>query len=111
MSTVTRIPRVLLKVSAAPERASFQYNGKAISVRIRPLFQSIRAGETKGRRTASHWFLMSSDGPWAEVNSWDLSHYLLQHSFRTSGLGTVQFAEPDLDQQWITGTPQQHALA
>ena len=47
----------------------------------------------------------------AETNVWDLCHHAVTQGFGIAGLGNAQFAEPDFEQQWITGTAIQHALA
>ena len=57
------------------------------------------------------WYIMSPGQAAAEVNAWDLCHELVGAGFGISGLDRAQFAEPDLEQQWITGTPVQHAMA
>ena len=47
----------------------------------------------------------------AEVNAWDLCHNMVTKGLGIDGLPSAEFAEPDLQQQWIIGTPVQHALA
>ena len=53
---------------------------------------------------------MSSSEGAAEVNAWDLCHHITRQEFGVAGLAAVQFAEPDFEQQWTTGTAVQHAI-
>src|SRR5437879_4219943 len=112
MIAITRTPRLLVKLPAAPAQASFQFGNKPLEVRFERLFDSIRpAAAALAAAPASEWHIMAADTPRGEVNAWDLCHHVVRSGFGVTGLAAAQFAEPDLEQQWITGTPAQHALA
>jgi hypothetical protein len=112
MNTTTRAPRLLVKLPAAPAQAAFTFNSRSLSVSFEPLFRSIRPN-AKSLDVAGQpqWHIMAALLAAAETNSWDLCHHIVTQGFGVAGLPNAQFAEPDLDQQWISGTAIQHALA
>ncbi len=113
MIAITRKPRLLVKMSAAPPAAltSFQFNRRSLNVRFERLFTSIRPpAAALGAAPGGEWYIMTPETA-AEVNAWDLCHHLVGQGFGVTGLNQAQFAEPDLEQQWPTGTPVQHAMA
>src|SRR5438094_926545 len=108
----TRTPRLLVKLPAAPPKATFGFGARTLDVGFERLFDSIRpAGSRLGAAAEPEWYLMSAGAAAAELNAWDLCHHLVTQGFGVAGLNQAQFAEPDLEQQWISGTPVQHALA
>src|SRR6266702_679072 len=112
MLAITRAPRLLVKLPSAPDHATFDFGDKQLKGRFEGLFQSIRspAAELAGSPLAD-WRVMTADEARAEVTAWDLCHHIVRQGFGVTGLSAALFAEPDLEQQWITGTPAQHALA
>jgi hypothetical protein len=54
---------------------------------------------------------MSAVAAAAEVNAWDLCHYLVTQGFGVAGLSATEAPELDLEPPWITGIPVEHALA
>lgn len=116
MFAFTRAPRLLVKLSAAPAQASFRFGAASLNVGFERLFKSIppTAQQSSSALTAApeaEWYIVSAVQAAAEVNAWDLCHHLVVQGFGVAGLSNAQFAEPDLQQQWIIGTPVQHALA
>jgi len=97
MLVTTRTPRVLAKLSDAPARAALRFGATSVPASFERLFQQ--------------WHLITPDASGAEVNVWDLCHHLVVQGFGVAGISAAQFAEPDLEQQWITGTPAEHAMA
>src|SRR4051812_39891488 len=112
MNTVTRNSRLLVKLSGSPARASIAFQTKSLSFDFEPLFSSIRSGG-EGIATAKQpqWHIMSSRESQPETNSWDLCHHLVVQGHGLAGLPKPEFAEPDFEQQWTTGSAVQHALA
>ncbi len=112
MNTTTRTPRLLVKLAAPPVQTSFDFAGKPIKVSFKPLFSSILPA-AKGLAAANQlqWHIMSASEAGAETNAWDLCHHLVTQGFGVAGLPSAEFAEPDLEQQWVAGTAIQHALA
>jgi len=112
MNTTTRAPRLLVKMLPIPEEAAFAFDSKPLKVKFEPLFRSIRS-TTQGLGIADQpqWHMMFATQASAETNVWDLCHHLVTQGFGVAGLQRAQFAEPDLEQQWISGTAVEHALA
>lgn len=115
MRTITRQPRLLVKMPAGGQSsASFKMTEKSAQMNfsIEPLFKSIHNSSNLGLIGASQWHIVTTGETGDEVNAWDLSHSLVSNG---NGLGLTgsapEFAEPDLEQQWIFGTEPQHAFA
>jgi hypothetical protein len=89
------------------------FTGKTLNAGFERLFDSIRPPEEAGLGAApeAEWYVMSTGEAAAEVNAWDLCHHINQQGFGIAGMADVQFAEPDFEQQWATGTPVQQAIA
>src|SRR6185436_4752166 len=101
MDSITRQPRLLVKMAGAPERAEFALaGGGKIKAEFEPLFVSIRPESGPGLAAAATWHQMSAGAQGAEVNAWDLSHRLLTEGFGVSGMSAPVYAEPDLEQAW-----------
>jgi hypothetical protein len=112
MIAITRIPRLLVKLPAAPQQVSFRFGNNPLNVGFQRLFESIRPpAASLGATSVPEWYTMSAAEVAGEVNTWDLCHHVVTQGFGVAGLATAEFAEPDLSQQWITATPVEHALA
>jgi hypothetical protein len=112
MIAVSRTPRLLVKLPAAPQHLSFRVGNKPLDVDFQRLFGSIRPPATgPGAIAVPEWYTMSPAEAGGEINSWDLCHHVVTQGFGVAGLSTAEFAEPDLSQQWITAPPSEHALA
>ena len=112
MDTVTRQPRLLVKMVGAPKSTAMTLaGGRQIKASFEPLFASITAEKGLGIAAGASWFQMGVGTEGDEVNSWDLCHRLMTEGFGVTGMNAPVFAEPDLEQQWMTGTEAQLALA
>ena len=112
MIAITRAPRLLVKLTVAPPKVSFAFAGKTLNAGFEHLFDSIRPPAAGlGAAPEAEWYVMSPGEAAAEVNAWDLCHHISQQGFGIAGMADVQFAEPDFEQQWATGTPVQQAIA
>jgi len=112
VTVLTRSPRLLLKLPAAPAQAGFNFGNQPLNVGFQRLFNSILPPTAGlGAAAGPEWYVMSPTEDAAEVNAWDLGHHLVTQGFGMAGLTAPETAEPDLVQQWITGTPVQHAMA
>ena len=49
------------------------------------------------------WQVLTPPPDFAEAAAWDVCHSLLEQGFGVAGAQAPVFAEPDLEQQWITG--------
>ena len=112
MNAITRTPRLLVKLPAAPQQVGFKFGNKPLNIGFQRLFESIRpSAASLGATSVPEWHAMSATEAAGEVNMWDLCHHVVTQGFGVAGLATAEFAEPDMSQQWITATPVEHALA
>ena len=58
-----------------------------------------------GAASPSEWHLTDIPTDVDESDLWDLCHQLQTKGFGIAGGPTVEFAEPDLEQQWIVDSP------
>jgi hypothetical protein len=101
-----------VKLPTAPPQASFNFGAATINASFDRLFDSIRpARGGLGATPAPEWYILTPSERAAEVNAWDLCHHVTRQGFGVAGLASAQFAEPDLEQQWVTGTAVEHAMA
>jgi hypothetical protein len=97
MISLTRTPRLLVKLPAAPGQASFKFRDDYFNVSFERLFDSIRpatAGLAAG--PVPEWYVMAATEPAGELNMWDLCHHVVTQGFGVAGLETAEIAEPDL---------------
>jgi subtilisin family serine protease len=100
--------RILAKMKSGSSRANLSIDAGRLSFTAEPLFKSISAARTqRGATTAATWHLLKLDiergvpAAAAEItNPWDVCHQLLVDSG-----DQIEFAEPDLLQQWLVGRP------
>ena len=100
---VTRTPRLLVKAKPMPQGTAF--NMGTVPFKLEPL--NLRMPESAGMGAAapSQWHLMDVPGDVGESELWDLCHQLQNKGFGIAGGPAVEFAEPDLQQQWTFDSP------
>lgn len=101
------IRSLLVKGTLPREAASFAV-GKA-TYTSRPLFESIDRSATPGLAAPPSWHIVSSDE--LEGNAWDACHELVRPGSGIALAGSVEFAEPDILQQWRAGDEAPDALS
>lgn len=111
MQIITRAPKILAKLSKPPHQATLRFGAASWPVTFEPLFQSIRTAYRLDATAAPEWHVIRPTESGAEVNAWDLCHQMVTQGMGIDGLSAADFAEPDFEQTWITGTAVQHALA
>jgi hypothetical protein len=97
----TQPPRLLLKAIPPPPGSSFSVN--KIPFQIQPLFPARR---TRAMAAAAEpvWHTATLPADTDEAALWDACHQLRSKGLGIAGAG-VEFAEPDLVQQWSVDTP------
>src|SRR6478672_4728913 len=100
---VTRAPRLLVKAVQMPQGAAF--NVGKVPFTLHPLFPGPRRSGAMGAAPASEWHLTDIPTDVDESDLWDLCHQLQTKGFGIAGGPSVEFAEPDLEQQWIVDSP------
>ena len=100
---VSREPRLLVKARPMPTGAAF--NVGKVPFTLQPLFPQARFQATLGAAPESQWHLTDIPGDVDECDLWDLCHNLTSQGFGIAGAPVVDFAEPDLEQQWPADAP------
>jgi len=111
VESLTRRPKLLVKMSPSPHRLTFAAGKSKFSVRVEPLFQSIKEKPKVGLAQAPQWHMVAAADEADEVNVWDLCHQAMTGGLGMAAGGRVEFAEPDVEQRWIFGTESQSLLA
>jgi len=110
--------RLLVKSRPGVSGARLQIDNSKLRFAAEPLFASI--GGRRGRLAAAPsatWHLLKPvteagiASPADVASPWDLCHQLLEEGLGIAGGGEVEFAEPDLQQQWLVGRPGAVAVA
>jgi hypothetical protein len=100
------VPRILVKAAPGLTTTQLQFGAAPVSFTVEPLFKSIGRPPALGAAAAAAadvWHILTPPPGFAEQNSWDICHALLRQGFGVAGAPAPTFAEPDLQQQWITG--------
>jgi Subtilase family len=104
--------QLLVKTKPGAPAAALQFQKVSLRFTAEPLFNSIGVprGAIAAAPTAT-WQILKPivDGEGAGLaeiaNPWDLCHQLLESGLGVAGGDQVEFAEPDLQQQWLVGRP------
>jgi hypothetical protein len=101
--------RLLVKMKPVTSGTALPITGTKFRFVAEPLFTSIgTARAARGVRAGSQWHLLrstaeSGDATAVEVtNPWDICHQLMREP-GVVGAEQIEFAEPDLGQQWLVG--------
>lgn len=99
---VTRVTRLLVKASVTSVDAAFAAG--PLPFQMTPLFPQETSAVGLGMAEVPRWHIAQLAAETDLASAWDMCHQL-----RTSGMGlaanTVDFAEPDFQQQWDFGAP------
>jgi Subtilase family len=95
--------RILIKAAPGLPSAQLKLDAATVNFTVTPLFRSIGQQPTLGAAAAEVWQILTPTSELSEQNAWDICHSLMQHGFGVDGAAAPKFAEPDLQQQWLTG--------
>jgi hypothetical protein len=109
--SITRRPRLLVKMTNTPGKVALSLQAAAIDFEIEPLFRTIGRGRSLAATNTPQWHILSPTNFEDEVNAWDVCHQLVRSGFGISGVDVPEFAEPDLVQKWNAGAMNLQALA
>jgi hypothetical protein len=98
------VQRILVKAPPGLPSAQMRFGAAPVTFGVSPLFKSIDQQPGLGAAAADVWQILTPPMQLTEEDSWDICHSLLQQGFGIAGAAAPKFAEPDLQQQWITGT-------
>jgi hypothetical protein len=96
--------RILVKAAPGLSAPQLTFGVSAVTFRAARLFHSIDAQPAFGAASGDVWHILTPPPGFAEANSWDICHALMQQGFGVAGAPAPTFAEPDLEQRWITGS-------
>lgn len=102
--------RILVKIPIGLPRPSIKLDAGTIQFDLEPLFTSIGQTGALAAVGAPTWHVLTPAAPVGDAHAWDVCHHLMQEGFGIGGAGAVEFAEPDLVQQWLVGPPAALAL-
>jgi Subtilase family len=106
-----KTPRILVKAAPGLSSARLSFGATPVTFTVTPLFKSIAPPKAPGATAANTWQILTPPPGFAEENAWDVCHSLLQQGFGVAGVPAPEFAEPDLEQQWITGSDAELGMA
>jgi len=101
--------------SSAPT-AALKLGASQVNIKVEPLFKSIKP-PTKASLAQSpeapspEWHVVTTTDSSDEINPWEMCHHLVGKGMGVTGLNAVEFAEPDLEQQWTFGHDAQLAFS
>ena len=99
--------RLLVKTAPGPAAVRLSLNGQRFNFTMTPL----QAAQRRGVARAIGWHVLTpSPSPghaedWGVTNPWEMCHELVRGGLGVAGGPQVEFAEPDLQQQWLVGRP------
>jgi hypothetical protein len=97
------MPRILVKAAPGLSATNLTFDAARVSFQVEPLFRSIRPQGALGAAADDVWYILHSPDETAGQNAWDICHALMQPGFGVAGHPAPSFAEPDIEQRWITG--------
>jgi Subtilase family len=97
--------RILVKAAPGLSAPQLSFGASAVPFAAKPLFSSIGAQTALGAAAGEVWYVLTPPPGFAEDNVWDVCHSLVQQGLGVAGAFAPTFAEPDIEQQWLTGTP------
>jgi hypothetical protein len=111
MPTTVNSPRLLVKAQPGSLRSSLQLAAGSVEFQIEPLFTSIGVGSQLGATAMPVWHVLTPAQPLDRIQAWNVCHELVRTGLGLDGGPAVEFAEPDLVQQWLPNDPGAVALA
>ena len=100
---VTRTPRLLVKCRPLPPGAPFALGGTPFQ--LKPLFPGQHAVALLAAQPEPQWHIAEAPEPGSEADAWDMCHRLHRQGFGVMGTPEIEFAEPDVVQQWPADSP------
>ena len=97
--------RILVKAAPGFSGTSLALGPTAAPYKVETLFDSIGSHSALGAAAEDVWYVLTPTKEAAVAqNAWDACHSLMQHGFGIAGASSPKFAEPDIEQRWITGS-------
>lgn len=97
------MPRILVKAAPGLAVSRLSFGAAPVEFKATRLFESIDAQPALGAAAGEVWHVLTPPPGFVEANGWDICHSLMRDGFGLAGAPAPAFAEPDIEQQWITG--------
>jgi hypothetical protein len=97
------MPRILVKAAPGLAVSRLSFGAAQLEFKATRLFESIDAQPALGAAAGEVWHVLTPPLGFAEANGWDICHSLMRDGFGVAGAPAPAFAEPDIEQRWITG--------
>ena len=98
--------RILVKAAPGLSETKLTFGAAAVSFEVEPLFKSIGSQSAFGAAADDVWYVLKpKEAVDDQKNPWDVCHQLMKDGFGIAGPAAPKFAEPDIEQKWITGSP------
>jgi subtilisin family serine protease len=103
---VIAMQRILVKAAPGLSETKLTFGAAAVSFEVEPLFKSIGSQSAFGAAADDVWYVLKpKEVVDDQKNPWDVCHQLMKDGFGIAGAAAPKFAEPDIEQKWITGSP------
>jgi subtilisin family serine protease len=96
--------RILVKAAPGLSAPQLSFGASAVTFTATRLFASIDRQATLGAASGDVWHILTPPPGLAEANPWDVCHALMRQGLGVAGAPAPAFAEPDLEQRWITNS-------
>ena len=103
--------RFLVKMVPTTGTASLSIAGMAVTIRAQLLFKSIGAQHGMGAAAVAAWHIVETPLALDATNPWDVCHQMVTQGLSFVGGSRVEFAEPDIPQQWVSKSPSDQAFS
>jgi subtilisin family serine protease len=106
MDAFTQRPRLLVKLSETPaaQPQNLRLDGTSVEFSFEALFDPKAAPKRVAATAQPNWYAMTAADKGSEVNAWDLCHRMVEGEAAFAAVPKPMFAEPDLQQRWLTGS-------
>ncbi|MGO4394056.1 S8 family serine peptidase [Variovorax sp. M-6] len=108
---MARAQRFLVKMRAPGGAASLQLSGTTVGLSVRPLFERIGRPAGLGVDAGAAWHIVEPPLGLDIGHPWDACHALVSQGLGLDGAAAPEFAEPDFEQSWSTGSPRDEEIA
>jgi hypothetical protein len=99
------MPRILVKAAPGLTQTKLTFGAATVAFTAEPLFRSIGSHGVLGAAAGDTWYVLEAKDAVDSLNPWDVCHSLMAQGFGVAGAAAPKFAEPDIEQKWITGSP------
>src|SRR6476646_1692181 len=105
------MPRILVKAAPGLAVSSLSFGAAPVEIEVKRLFESIDAQPAFGAAAGEVWHVLTPKSGFDEANGWEICHSLMEQGFGVAGAAAPAFAEPDIEQRWITGKSAEDGLS